>query len=79
MSRTQELEKIKALIEKHYGEADCGLFDCSNWAGDPMTNIYAGEYFDLDICYGWSYFEVFGTTAKEFKSLLKFYDGLANK
>ena len=36
MSRTQELEKIKALIEKHYSEADCGLFDCRNLVGDTM-------------------------------------------
>lgn len=76
MDRTQEFELIKTLIKKHYKQADCGLFDCRNLVGDTMTNLYTGKYFDLDICYGWSYFEVFGTTEDEFEILSEFYKRL---
>ncbi len=76
MTREEEFEKIKELIKKHLGEAECGLFDTRNIAGDRMHNIFNGTYFDLDICYGWCYFEVFGTNAQEFNELKKYYNKL---
>lgn len=74
MQRTQEFELIKSLIKKYYPQAICGLFDSRNVVGDSMDNLYTRTYFDLDICYGWSYFEVFGTTTEEFNELCKLYN-----
>lgn len=79
MTREQEFELIKTLIEKHYDEAECGLFDCRNVAGDSMENLHSGKYFELDICFFWSYFEVFGTTEDEFGSLCEFYEKLKQR
>lgn len=76
MNRAEELKLIKELIEEYYDQAKCGLFDCRNMVGDAMENLYEGEYFDLDICYGYMYFEVFGTTEDEFCDLLNFYESL---
>ena len=41
-----------------------------------MDNLYDGRFFRLDICYNMMYFEVFGTTIKEFRALEKFYNKL---
>ena len=73
MSRKEEFEIVKNIIKERYDEGDCGLFDCRNLVGDPMETIYKGEYFIIDICYYYSYFEVFGTTKEEFNELDKLY------
>lgn len=76
MNREDEFKKVKEIIKEHYKDAECGLYDTRNIAGDKMTTLYKGKYFTLDICYFWSYFEVFGTTDKEFKKLEELYDEL---
>lgn len=74
--RGKEFIKIKNLIKENHEDAACGLFNTRNTAGDYMSTIFTGEFFTLDICYYWMYFEVFGTTEKEFRELKKFYKNL---
>ena len=76
MTRKEELEKIKEIIKENYKNADCGLYSTRNIVGDIMTNLYKGENFQIDICYFWSYYEVFGTTKEEFDELYNYYDSL---
>ena len=78
MTREKEFELIKELIKKHFEDADAGLFNTRNIAGDRMATIFTGKYFTLDICYFYSYYEVFGTTEQEFKELKEYYDRLTN-
>lgn len=44
-------EKAKAVIKEHIHEAQCGIFDCRNIAGDRMTTIYNDGNLIIDICY----------------------------
>lgn len=68
-----KLEKAKEIIKERFEEGDCGIYDCRNWVGDPMTNIYCENGLVIDICYGYAYFEVFGLTDEEFTELETFY------
>lgn len=71
-----KLEKAKEIIKEYYNSADCGLFDCRNMVGDPMTNIYDEDGLTIDICYYYSYFEVFGLSDDEFAELENYYNEL---
>lgn len=75
-TREEEFQIVKELIKEFYSQANGGLFDTKNTTGDPMDNLYDGRFFRLDICYSMMYFEVFGTTIKEFRALEKFYNKL---
>ena len=70
------LEKAKEVIKEHYEEADCGIFNTRNWAGDIMTTVYDEDGLTIDICYNWSYYEVFGLSEDEFKELSVYYNSL---
>ena len=74
MSREKELQHIKKLIKEYYSDGDCGLYNTRNILGDQMANVFNGKYFELDLCYHYSYFEIFGTTKDEFEELEKFYE-----
>lgn len=76
MSREEEFEKVKKLIKEYYDDAYCGLFDTRNITGDYMNNIFRGKYFTLDICFSYSYFEIFGVTSEEFAILKTIYNKL---
>lgn len=76
LKRKKEFLEIKELIKEHFCDGNCGLFNTRNFAGDCMNNIFQGDFFILDICYFWSYFEVFGTTSEEFEELYEFYNTL---
>lgn len=71
-----KLDKCKDIIKSHFGAADCGIFNSRNIAGDPMETVYEDDGLQIDICYRYSYFEVFGLSPSEFDSLVEFYDGL---
>lgn len=71
-----KLEIAKNIIKENYKNAQCGIFDCRNLVGDSTVTIYDEDGLQIDICYHWSYFEVFGLTDDEFKELEKYYDGL---
>lgn len=77
--REEEFKKIKEIIKEWFEYGNCGLFNSRNLVGDSMSTLFKGEYFTLDICYRYSYFEVFGTTQEEYTELLKYYDDLGNQ
>ena len=70
------LEKAKKIIKENYKSADCGIFDNRNMVGDRMTTIYIDNGLTIDICYGHSYFEVFGLSDTDFEELRKYYYSL---
>ncbi len=70
------LDKVKQIIKENYDKADSGLFFSRNFVGDPMANIYSENNVDIDICYYYSYFEVFGLTKEEQEELKEFYYAL---
>lgn len=77
-NRMSKLDIAKQVIKEYYTEAQCGIFDCRNIVGDPMATIYDDGSLTIDICYYYSYFEVFGLTDIEFQKLVFFYNGLGD-
>lgn len=69
-----KLEKAKEIIKEHY--VPCGIFDSMNVVGDPMCTIYQDNGLQIDVCYYYEYFEVFGLTDSEFAELEKYYEEL---
>lgn len=78
MSRKEEFEEVKKIIKENYDDAECGIFNTRNIIGDPMTGIFRGEYFEVDICYSYAYYEVFGTTDDEWQELEQYYSVLGD-
>lgn len=78
MDRIEEFNKVKQIIKSLYLQASCGIFNTRNWCGDLTTNIFSGKYFKVDICYPCEYFEVFGTTDKEWDELERLYEALTD-
>lgn len=68
-----KLDRAKKIISDNYQDAECGIFDCPNFAGDPMETIYDEDGLQVYICYQWAYFEVFGLTEAQFSDLKMFY------
>lgn len=73
-----KLDIAKKIIKEHYSEADCGIYDSRNILGDPMITIYDDGSLTIDLCYYYSYFEVFGLTDSEFQELASFYTDLGD-
>lgn len=73
---SENLKKAKEIIAKYYDDARCGLFDSRNTAGDSMSCIYRDDNIQIDICYYYEYFEVFGLTDDEFEELSNYYASL---
>lgn len=71
------LEKAKEIVKKYYEVADCGIFNSRNIVGDVMETIYIDEDLTIDICYNYSYLEVFGLSNANFEELEKYYNSLA--
>jgi len=71
-----KLDIAKDIIKGFYFLADCGIYNTRNIMGDPMTTIYENNGLIIDICYEWSYFEVFGLSKTDFNELEKFYNTL---
>lgn len=72
----RKLDIAKRIIKEYYDEAWCGIFASRNIVGDPMNSIYDDGELSIDICYHWSYFEVFGLSNDDFTELQKFYNSL---
>jgi len=68
--------KAKEIVKAYYEYADCGIFNSRNIIGDMMETIYENNGLTIDICYDWSYFEVFGLDEAEFKELERYYYSL---
>lgn len=69
-----KLEIAKKVIRENFEDGRSGIFNCRNLVGDEMINIYDKDGLRIDICYHYSYFEVFGLNDKEFDELEKFYN-----
>lgn len=70
------LEKAKTIIKDNFEAGKCGLYNTRNIAGDNMTTLYKKGGLQIDICYFWSYFEVFGLSDLQFDELLDYYNYL---
>lgn len=79
IKRAKELEKVKKIIEDNFSYGSCGIFDTRNIANDPMINLFKGKYFELDICFEYQYFEVFGTNLEETIEIYEFYNCIADE
>lgn len=76
---TNNLEIAKRIIKKHFNSAPCGIFNCRNFVGDLMENLYEKDELTIDISPYWGYFEVFGLSNDEFKELVKYYETLVEQ
>lgn len=75
-----KLDKAKEIVRQNYSYGNCGIYSTRNVAGDEMTNIYRDDDgLQIDICYGWGYFEVFGLSDSEFKELARFYNRIKGR
>ena len=68
------LDEVKQVIKMNCKNAMYGIFDTRNAAHDIMTTIYLDDNVQIDICYEYEYFEVFGLSDEEFSELAKFYN-----
>ena len=73
ITREESLAKVKEVIKENIKYYDCGLFFTRNIMGDSMATLYEDDYFCVDGCYFWSYYEVFGMTTNEQKMLNDYY------
>ena len=61
------------IVTYHIADADGGIFNSRNTAGDVMKTVYDYDGLRIDICRGWGYFEVFGLSEREFEVLEAYY------
>lgn len=73
---TMALDEIKKVIIDNYESADCGLFFSRNVVGDTMVTLYNKGDVTIDICYDYSYFEIFGLTLEEEDEIMSIYKDL---
>ena len=71
-------EKAKKIIRENFSQAECGIYNTHNVAGDLMGTIYEEDGLRIDICVYYGYFEVFGLTDEEFEELKRFYNSLGD-
>jgi len=75
-------ERVQHLVEffkenRQYVPG-CGIFDCRNIVGDPMTTIYdePADGVVVDACYEYGYIEIFGLTDDEFADACRAIDAM---
>ena len=79
-TREDEIVNLKKIIKLFYNPEFKGvLYNLRNVVWDKMTNIYKSKNMQLDICYEYDYFEVFGLTDEEFKDLQNYYSNLESR
>lgn len=71
-----KLERAKKIIEKYWQVARFGIYNTPSLADDKRDTIYEEDGLTVLICYGWSYFEVFGLSLGDFDQLEKYYNKL---
>jgi len=69
-----KIDIAKNIILDNIGDACHGIFNTRNLVGDDMTTLYEEDGLQIDICYDWDYFEVFGLTYEEFAELKRWYN-----
>lgn len=78
--RKEEIATLKKIIKLFYNpDFKGGLFNTRNIKNDRMFNIYKSNDIQLDICFDYDYFEVFGLTEEEFKDLQNYYSSLESR
>lgn len=68
-----KLEIAKQIVKENCHAACHGMYNCRGTAEDTMNTLYDDGELRIDICYGWSYFEVFGLSPNDFAELERFY------
>ena len=76
--KLNDIFEVEKLIKEYYNEASYGLFFNRNNVGDKMINIYNKNGIQIDICYDYGYFEIFGLDSLQKTELTKFYENLEN-
>ena len=76
--KLNDISEVKKIIKEYYNEASSGLFFNRNNVGDKMINIYNKNGIQIDICYDYGYFEIFGLDSLQKTELTKFYEKLNN-
>jgi len=74
-----DMDIVKAIIQYEVNCSDGylnGIYFVRNTAGDEMTTLYDGPDIQLDVCYGYGYFEVFGLEETEQKELKEWFDNI---
>lgn len=67
---------MKKAIETHINDALCGIYFTRNFVGDRMVHLVRRFGIDIEICYEYEYFEIFGLTDHEQIIIESFYDRL---
>lgn len=70
---TDKVDLVKNIIKENIDDAMCGIYFTRNIVGDPMVTLLNGDQVQIDICYEYEYFEVFGLTDREQKEIGEFY------
>lgn len=70
------LDTAKKVVSEYADRAECGIFNMRNWVGDTMETIYKDDEIQIDICWFWGYFEVFGLSNEEFEELKTHYEAM---
>lgn len=71
-----KLEKAKEIVKENFENARYGIFDSRNTVGDYISNLYNDGELQIDICYPYRYYEVFGLSCDEFEELEAYYNSL---
>lgn len=71
--------EIKDVIRTYYSQARCGCFFCHNHAGNTLQTVYNSNGIQVDVCYGWEYFEIFGLNEAEEKEVEDYYYTLGGR
>lgn len=72
----ERLDFVKKVIEAHIDNAPSGIFFTRNFVGDRMVHLNRRFGIDIEICYEYEYFEIFGLTDHEQIIIESFYDRL---
>ena len=73
---TPRVEKIISFLKNNFfanrKDDSMQMFDCPNWCGDDMTEIYRDGNTVVLYCQRWTYLEVIGLTEYEYNAV--FYE-----
>ena len=79
MEDTKNIKVVKDIIDRYYDSASCGIFRNKNQFGDPMETVYEENGVKIDVCFYYSYMEVFGLSDEEYKVIDKYYKNKAKE
>ena len=65
-----KIDKLKKFLNEEFKEK-IQAFNSRNLVGDQIYTIYDEDGITVDMCYEWSYIEIFGLTQQQFEDLLE--------